>query len=111
MHSALSESWEGPYVVQQKFGTVNYKIQKDGVTASGKVTHINNLMRFMEREMVSRCDIVTEEQEEEINSEEHGRQSLVDRCSGYNEEELQQVLSKFDCMSDNQETPVWWNCP
>ncbi len=32
--------------------------------------------------MVSRLDIVIEEEEEEIKSEEHGREVLVDRCSG-----------------------------
>ncbi len=42
MHSALSESWDGFFYVQKKYGKVNYRIQRVGVKSAGKVTHINN---------------------------------------------------------------------
>ncbi len=38
MHGSLSESWDGPYVVQKKYRMVNYRIQREGVRTPGKVT-------------------------------------------------------------------------
>ncbi len=99
--SALSESWDGPYIVKKKLGSVNYQILKEGAKGEGKVTHINNLMKLTERGTVNRLDVVSEEEDEEVQQELTGKQILKDRCKFYNEEELREVLKKFDgCMKD-----------
>ena len=99
--SALAESWEGPFIIQKKLGEVNYQIQKEGVKKEGKVTHINNLMKFTERGTVNRLDIVSEEEEEEVIQEVSGKQILKDRCENYNEDELKEVLKKYEvCLRD-----------
>ncbi len=77
MHGSLSESWDGPYVVQKKYGMVNYRIQREGVRMPGKVTHINNLMKYAERKVINRLDIVTEEEiGNEMREAEMGRDLL-----------------------------------
>ncbi len=101
MHGSLSESWDGPYVVQKKYGMVNYRIQREGVRTPGKVTHINNLMKYAERKVINRLDIVTEEEiGDEMREAEMGRDLLKDRCPDYNEEQLMKVIDKYKCLSD-----------
>ena len=44
----LSDSWEGPYLVIERKGPVNYKIKRPNCQACGRVVHINTLKSFKE---------------------------------------------------------------
>ncbi len=45
----LADSWEGPYVVVERMGKVNYKIGKQGSKKRCKTVHINCRKRYWER--------------------------------------------------------------
>ncbi len=64
--------------MQKKYGKVNYRIQRVGVKSAGKVTHINNLMKYVERRVVNRLDVVTEEEPgTEYLEGENGKEVLI----------------------------------
>ncbi len=95
MTCKLSDSWQGPYVVLKKVGTVNYKIGKKGKEKHAKVVHVNCIKEFRERAVIRRLDIVIEEESEESSV-------LRGECEGFNESELNGLLGEYhDVFSDN----------
>ncbi len=89
MFCKLADSWEGPYKVIERKGEVNYKIGKVGAEKQAKVVHVNCLKEYKERFVIRRLDVVAEEQGEE-------RSVLKGICDGYNENEMEGVLSEFE---------------
>ncbi len=53
-HFKLSDSWEGPYVVLDRVGDVNYKIAREHNGKHAKVIHMNCLKKYVERGEVNR---------------------------------------------------------
>ncbi len=47
MLSSLSESWDGPFIIQEKIGSVNYRIGRDSNKSKGKVVHVSNIMKYV----------------------------------------------------------------
>ncbi len=95
MTCKLGESWEGPYTVVERLGTVNYTISKDGTKRHSKVIHVNCLKEYVECGSVCRLDVVVEEECEERNK-------LEGVCEGFSRSELDGVvLEEFvDVFSD-----------
>ncbi len=94
MSCKLSDSWEGPYVVLERKGEVNYKIGRVGKEKHFKVVHVNCLKRFRERVCINRLDVVMENVSEE-------RSVLSGECRGFVESELTQLLDGYtDVFSD-----------
>ncbi len=85
----LSDSWQGPYKVLKRVGSVNYRIGRVGREKHAKVVHVNCIKEFKERASIRRLDIVVEEQGDE-SSKSRGE------CEGYNESELQGLLGTYD---------------
>ncbi len=44
----LADSWEGPYVMSDRVGTVNYRIHREGKHKNQKVVHVNCLKKYVE---------------------------------------------------------------
>ncbi len=85
----LLDSWEGPYIVLEKVGEVNYKIHKVGAKKHSKVVHVNCLKRYWERMSVGRLDVVVEEDSE-------AKTKLSGECGGFNQGELDSLLAEYD---------------
>ncbi len=67
MSCKLADSWEGPFKVLSKMGSVNYKIGKVGNEKHAKVVHVNCLKKYRERMNIRRLDLVLEDVEQERN--------------------------------------------
>ncbi len=94
LNSKLSDSWEGPYVVLERKGIVNYKVAREGKERHFRVVHVNCLKGFKERASVNRVDVVVDEVSEE-------KSVLSGECEGYVECELTRLLDDFsDVFSD-----------
>ncbi len=94
MSCKLSDSWEGPYVVIERTGEVNYKIAKEGKERHYKVVHVNCIKKFKQRASINRLDVVLEDESEEGSV-------LSGECEGYVESELTRLLDDFtDVFSD-----------
>ncbi len=94
MTCKLGESWEGPYMVVERLGTVNYRISKDGMKRHSKAIHVNCLKEYVECGSVCRLDVVVEEECGERNK-------LEGVCAGFSQSELDGVLEEFgDVFSD-----------
>ena len=90
----LADSWEGPYVVLERVGEVNYKICKEGATKHCKVVHVNCLKKYCERVKIARLDVVVEEVKEQRNV-------LIGECEGFDQGELEELLGRYeDVFSD-----------
>ncbi len=90
----LADSWEGPYVVLERVGEVNYKICKEGMKKHCKVVHVNCLKKYCERVRVARLDVVVEEVKEQRNV-------LSGECEGFDQGELEELLGRYeDVFSD-----------
>ncbi len=91
----MSDSWQGPYKVVKRVGSVNYRIGRVGNERHAKVVHVNCIKEFKERASIRRLDIVVEEQSEESSM-------LKGECEGYDESELKGLLGMYDdVFSDN----------
>ncbi len=94
MTCKLSDSWQGPYVVVERVGAVNYRIGKIGKVKHNKVVHVNCLKAFKERAEIKRLDVVIEEESESSSV-------LNGVCEGFVECELDELLSDYkDVFSD-----------
>ncbi len=91
MQSKLADSWEGPYKVRERMGEVNYRIGKVDTEKHAKVVHVNCLKEYKERLEVNRIDVVLEEGTSERNV-------LSGECEGYVESELEELLSRYECL-------------
>lgn len=87
--SKLSDSWEGPYIVGERMGSVNYKIYREGKKKSAKVIHVNCLKRYLDGASICRLDVVVEDDTE-------SKQKLVGECEGFVKEELEELLVKYE---------------
>ena len=85
----LSDSWQGPYKVLKRMGSVNYRIGRVGNDKHAKVVHVNCIKEFKERATIRRLDIVVEEQGDESSM-------LKGECEGFNKSELQGLLGTYD---------------
>ncbi len=86
--SKLADSWEGPYVVLERKGEVNYKIGKVGAEKHSRVVHVNSLKKYREEFCINRLDVVVDEQEEKGCV-------LEGVCEGYDDVCLQGLLVEF----------------
>ncbi len=86
--SKLSDSWEGPYVVLEVIGKVNYRIGKENARKHSKVVHVNCIKKYVEGYSVKRLDVVLDEVQET-------RCELKGVCDGYNEDELKSLMVEF----------------
>ncbi len=94
MSCKLADSWEGPFKVLGKMGSVNYKIGKVGNEKYAKVVHVNCLKRYRERTNIRRLDLVLEDDEQERNV-------LREECAGFVEDDLEELMGEFgDVFSD-----------
>ncbi len=84
----LADSWEGPYVVSDRVGTVNYRIHREGKHKNQKVVHVNCLKKYVECRSIGRLDVVIE-----VEQERGHRLSGV--CEGYCTEDLETLLSEY----------------
>ncbi len=82
LSSKLSDSWEGPYDIVEKFGDVNYRINKRPHKKSGKMVHINTLKKYFTN-TVCRVDVVLDD-----NIDENPKLQLNGTCPGFNQQEL-----------------------
>ncbi len=89
LSSKLSDSWEGPYDIVEKFGDVNYRINKGPHKKSGKMVHINTLKKYFTN-TVCRIDVVLDD-----NKDENPKLQLNGTCPGFNQQELDSMLSMF----------------
>ena len=86
--SKLEDSWEGPWEVVKKLSSVNYRIKSLAKARKQKVVHINNVKRYVEKEeCVQALTVVAEEVQEDSKVK-----LRVEKCEGFNEEELEGVL-------------------
>ncbi len=83
----LSDSWEGPYVVRDRVGTVNYRIYREEKPKNHKVVHVNCLKKYINSGSVARLDVVIEE----VQSKSHKLSGVRD---GYCQE-LDIVLKEY----------------
>ena len=92
----LKESWHGPYRVLEKLNQVDYKVEMNN--RRKKVLHINNLKRYMTREVaVRRLTIVAED----FSEDESVKLKLEGQCAEFDEEELQGLLGQYpDVLTD-----------
>ncbi len=82
----LSDSWDGPFVVQDKKGLVNYRIGRDVKKKNGEMVHVNSIKKYVEQININRLDVVIDE---DVDS------TLLDgACTGYDESKLGEVLDK-----------------
>ncbi len=72
---------------------VNYRVG-EGLPASGRVVHINNLKVYKERK-IFRAVVAIEEESEVGNIRKVSNSLGEESCMGYNEGQLQEVLSEF----------------
>ena len=96
MCAKLTESWHGPYVVEEKKSKVDYKVKVG--RGRSKVLHVNNLKRYYPRgEEVLRLALVAEDFEED----EAVGTRLTGCCEGFEEEEVVKLREEFpDVFSD-----------
>ncbi len=99
----LADSWEGPYLVLERVGEVNYKIGKEGARKHWKVVHVNCLKKYRESGSIGRLDVVVEEEEEQRNK-------LSGECVGFDQGELDELLRGmercFQICPDTQKTDL-----
>ncbi len=91
MHSKLADSWEGPYKVKERVGKVNYRIGAMESDKHARVVHVNCLKKYKERLEVNRIEVVLEERVSERNM-------LSGECEGFVEEELNELLGRYECL-------------
>ncbi len=90
----LSDSWDGPFVVLQRVGEVNYRIAREGSRKNSKVVHVNVLKKFNELH-VCRVDVVVE-------GDDHPKCVLLDEFEGYVKEDMDDLLSQFSDVFSSQ---------
>ncbi len=94
MSCKLADSWEGPFSVLGKMGSVNYKIGKVGNEKHSKVVHVNCLKKYEERTNIRRLDLVLEDAGQERNV-------LREECVGFVSDDLEDLMAEFgDVFSD-----------
>ncbi len=94
MSCKLADSWEGPFSVLCKMGSVNYKIGKVGNVKHAKVVHVYCLKKYRERTNIRRLDLVLEDAEQERNV-------LREECVGFVKGDLEDLMGEFgDVFSD-----------
>ncbi len=94
MSCKLSDSWEGPYVIVERKGEVNYKIAKEGMERHYKIVHVNCLKKYRERVSINRLDVILDKVCEE-------KSILSGECIGFVERELTELLDDYkDVFSD-----------
>ena len=84
----LADFWEGPYVVLERIGDVNYRICREGKEKHSKVVHVNCVKKYCERGSIARLDVVVDETEEERNK-------LSGVCEGFDGNELDELLGRY----------------
>ncbi len=89
LNCKLADSWEGPYIVLERTGEVNYKIHKEGAKKHCKVVHVNCLKKYCDRESVCRLDVVVEDDYVQRNK-------LSGVCVDYNQVELDKLLGEYE---------------
>ncbi len=72
----MSDSWQGPYKVLKRVGSVNYRIGRVSREKNAKVVHVNCIKEFKERAYMRKLDIVVEEQGDESSK-------FRGECEGY----------------------------
>ncbi len=86
--SKLSDSWEGPFVVTEVIGKVNYRIAKPGATRHNRVVHVNSLRKFVDQYSINRLDVVVDDSEPESIK-------LDGECVGFRQSDLDKLFDRF----------------
>ncbi len=97
LHSSLQASWEGPYCVTDKVSRVTFKVSK-GDGHPTRLAHINNLKTYVDRPLnVCAATLVAEEVGIDTNLLESSPLLSSDKCDGFNNKELLDVLYSVSC--------------
>ena len=87
-----SDSWEGPYIVIERKGPVNYKIKRPNCQARGRVVHINTLKSFKESAFPV-CAISVIANDQDITPT--GTRLSDTPCADFSQKQLQALIQEF----------------